>query len=283
MSSRKSLFVAGLFVVALAAVCLMGCGDDDKGTSTSPNLLSGEDYVATTSHVNGLVDSTLSVIADGLTSILSGVASDGDVVEQMPGLFYGPGVPGDGTYDDVWLVVTAASLTASGTSYYLDSLQFTVAGVPQQTSVGADHLELRHLWRVSSDDTTVTYTDYESQGQLYFDNIDGNLSTVSGTLTLEVDSKEVGATTEWKTWDVTFELNGLTVDRLTGSWSNGCPTQGEINATVTYVSQVGTADPVEVAYEYTITITDGAAAVSAVSGTKSATYNVEYCSAPTTN
>ena len=66
MRSRKSLFVLGLFVLGLAAISLVGCGDDEKGTSTNPNLLSGEDYAATTAHVNSSVDSTLTVIANGL-------------------------------------------------------------------------------------------------------------------------------------------------------------------------------------------------------------------------
>lgn len=275
MSSRKSLFVAGLLILCLAAIGLMGCSDDNKGTSTNPNLLSGEDYVATTSHVNALVDSTLSVVADGLAGILSGVASDGNTAEQMPGIFYGPGIPGDGSYEDTWLVVTAASLTASGTVYYLDSLQFTIGGVPQPTSVGAEHLELRHLWRVTNDDTTVTYTDYETRGQLDFAGVDGDVATVSGTLTLDVQAKEVGTSTEWNTWNVELDLTSLTVDKQAGSWSNGCPTTGELAATVTLVSQVGAAEPVTTEYEYTITITDGSATISAVSGTKSATYNVD--------
>lgn len=283
MSSRKSLFVAGLFVLSLVAIGLMGCGDDDKGTSTNPNLLSGEDYVATTSQVNGLVDSTISVVADGLASILSGVAGEGDIATQMPGIFYGPGVPGDGSYDDTWLVVTAAQLSASGTIYYLDSLQFSVNGVPQMTSVGADNLELRHLWRVTTDDTTASYTDYETTGTLEFEGVDGDLATVSGTLTLEVESKEVGTTTEWNTWEIAIDLTGVTIDKSTGSWANGCPGQGTIDATVSLTTQVGQDNPTVTEYEYTITIEDGSATVAAVSGTKSATYSVDFCSAPSTN
>ena len=284
MSSRKSLFIVGLSLICLSLVGLIGCGGDDKTTSNTGNLLSGDDYNAASSNVNTLVDSTLTVVTDGLNTILVGIVDED--VAQLPGLFYTGVNPGTGgaTTDGEWIVVTATDLSTGIAELYVDSLQFLRDGQVTSGSAAADAMTMKHLWSKRNGDTTMTHTDYELVGQLDFTNLDQNVASVSGTKTFTVDSKIVGQTnTEWKDYTVEATLEELTFDRAVNGWALGCPTSGTVSVDLTYTYQLDDATPVETEYSFEVSFTSGSAEVEVSSASKVNQYSVDFCSISASN
>lgn len=272
MYSRKSLFTVGLCLVALVALALAGCGDDNKTTSTK-NTLTGAAYTQSSTHVTALVDSSITVIGNGLATVVIG-ATDEDFA-QIPGLFYGSG--GDVVADSAWVVVSNTNLATNVSDFYIDSLQYRRDNQVQFEARSADALTIRHLWRRTTEDTTVAYGNYEIKGNLVAANLDGDNATISGTVNLDFDSKiTVNQEPIWENISAVSTYNDFVING-SDNWVNGCPGSGVVNATVQYIRKVGDAAPDTTNFEFTLTFQNGVAQSEAVSGAQSASYTTDYC------
>lgn len=272
MSSRKSLFTVGLSLAVLAMVAMVGCGDDNSTASNTQ--LTGAAYTQSSTHVNALVDSSISVIGKSLATVVIGT-TDRDF-DQVPGLFYGSG--GEANADGDWLVVTNTTLSTGVTDYYLDSIQYRLNQQVVDESRSANAMLVRHLWRRTSEDTTLAYGDYEIRGDLTINALDTDNATVGGTVELDFDSKiTVNQQPIWEEISVVSSYSDFTIGTGYDNWVNGCPASGTVTADVRYIRTVGTTAPDTTDFEYTVTFNNGTASTQAVSGNQTGTYSTDYC------
>lgn len=274
MSSRKSLFTVGLSLAALALVALVGCGGDDKTTS-SATLLTGSDYNGAVNQVNALVDSTLSVIGKGLTTVIIGTTQDD--IDQMPGLFYGNG-GGDATAEGDWLVITTTNLATGVTDYYLDSIQYLKVGQPYTDAATADAMTMKHFWQRYADDTTASYDNYEMRGDLDVTTLSADNATVDGVNTLSLDKKTVGTEeTVWENFRIVSTMQSLTIGSGDNAWMDGCPVSGSVSADVRYIRTAGAAAPDTTNFEFTLTFDNGSVTAAVSSATQTNVYTTDFC------
>ena len=276
MMSRKSLFTVGLSLAALALVALVGCGGDDKTTS-SGNLLTGTDYNSAVNQVNALVDSTLSVVGKGLATVIIGTTQND--FDQVPGLFYGStGDGGGASSDGEWLVVTTTNLSTGLTNYYLDSIQFLRVGEPYYDAATADAMTVKHYWRSYADDTTASFQNYEMRGDIDISTLTSNNATVGGLNTLSLDKKTVGTEeTVRENFRIVSALNNLSIGAGDDAWMDGCPASGTVSSNVRYIRTVGTAAPDTTNFEFTFTFEDGSVRTQVSSGSQTNLYTTDFC------
>jgi hypothetical protein len=274
MSSRKSLFAVGLSLAALALLALVGCGGDDKTTS-SANLLTGTAYNGAVNQVNALVDSTLGVIGKGLTTVIIGTTQDD--IDQVPGLFYGSG-GGDATSDGNWLVLTTTSLATGVTNYYLDSIQYLKADQPYHDAATADAMTVKHYWQRYVEDTTSSYQNYEIRSDLAVTTLSSDNATVDGENVLTLGTKTVGSQeTVWENYRIVSSLESLSIGSGDNAWMDGCPVSGTVASNVRYIRTVGDTAPDTTNFEFTLTFDDGSVTASVVSGVQSNVYTNDFC------
>jgi hypothetical protein len=276
MSSRKSLFTVGLSLAALALVVLVGCGGDDKTTS-SGNSLTGTDYNSAVNQVNALIDSTLSVVGKGLTTVIIGTTQND--FDQVPGLFYGSGIgDGDASSDGEWLVVTNTNLSTGVTNYYLDSIQYLRVGQPYHDAATADAMTVKHYWQRYADDTTSSYEAYEMRGNLGITTLSADNATVNGINTLSLEKKTVGTQeTVWENFRIVSALQSLSIGSGDNTWMDGCPASGTVTADVQYVRTAGAAAPDTTNFEFTFTFENGSVSTLVASGTQTNVYTTDFC------
>ncbi len=247
MRSGKFLFVIGSVLMMGLALCLAGCSSD----STSSANQEDPHYTQLKAQMNAQVDSTLILASNALQMYM--VANVGDTGNPNS---YGSVNPDSVVTSGTWYLVYLGDIQTAFTSFYLDSVQFRKGGVPYATPVNADAVEVRHLWRYSTADTTAAFTNIEANGNFTINGLKTNEATVNGTSTHQTDYRvSAGGTRVNLNTETT--VSSLTFHRDTNAWNTGIPSAGTINTTMDMIYQRGDNAPDTTAWTIDATFNNG--------------------------
>ena len=233
MRSGKFLFVIGSVLMLGLALCLAGCSSD----STSSANQEDPHYTQLKAQMNAQVDSTLMLTSNALQMYM--VANVGDTGSSIS---FGSVNPDSIVASGTWYLVYLGDIQTAFTSFYLDSVQFRKGGLPYSTPVNADAVQVRHLWRYNTADTTAAFKNVLATGTYTINGLKTNEATVTGTSTHQTDYRiSAGGTRVNINTETT--VSSLTFHRDTNGWNTGIPTAGTVNATMDMIYQRGTNDP----------------------------------------
>lgn len=281
MRSHKVLFLAGAVLALTALAMIWGCGDDDD-TSTNWGSLQDPDFKVVSDQFEALVDSTVTQFGEGLGAIQM-LPAEGD----DPAM-YGPGDPDGETdvlevnYTAGWHIIQFEWHNQLGyVAAVNDSIQFLRNGQPTQEGTNLEQLRFRRHWSWTAPDTTVTYVGADGHSQFDFDGLDGQLATVNGTSGFSVETKQVSVDSvvhrdisiDAAVVDVNISKTGIT-------WDQGCPTSGQISATITMVYEHEGETQVETIWDFTATFENGTISIVATSRGYTWSYERDVCNPP---
>jgi hypothetical protein len=277
MRSRFPLILAGLVVLAIASLVMLGCSDDE----TPPTANNNDQHdalvlAAVTARVNEALDSAVDRFTAGLEVA---ELEDRDVKD----ILFGPIDPdtsetpednGDG-----WWVLGSTDLALGVNTAIVDSLQYLDGVTPQNTPVGADAMVIKHHYTVTNADTTVSYTDLAHDADLQIHGIDGTSATITGEVQLDVFDKDLSASsTVRQHFVIDAELSGITVEKQAEGWTTGCPVSGTLSVNVQYTYKLNSNATETINWQFDVTFTDGSVAVDVTNTDDlSTSYDADIC------
>ena len=273
MRSRKILLTLGLIGVIGIGLAFSGCSNDDRLTPVEPTI--NDQYSFVQSEVDGVVDQAVSLMGTTLEMF----ESNSQVVDTavIADLRESPFDPDSVFSSDDWYILFSNQMSSAYGSFLMDSILFTNNGANVEYASDANGLVIRHLYQKANVDTDVTYTDYNVNSDLIFSGLNTVEATISGDWSVTTIDQIVDGTTEIRTYSVEAVVNNLVVAKPDAGWGGGCPASGTIDFTVGLSFQDGDATAVNSSWEFTVTFTDGTAAVSVTDGEASASYTRDCC------
>jgi hypothetical protein len=191
------------------------------------------------------------------------LASAGDTTTPIS---YGSINPDSVIDNGDWCLVYLGDVQTAFTNFYLDSIRFTKAGIVNSNPFGAESMNVRHLWRYRSTDTTGVFNNYTSTADLTFSGLKTSEATLQGTASHELDYRETQNGTSVR-GNVSFDatITDLTFNKANAGWQNGIPTSGQIATDVTVIYQAGSQAPDTTVWSVDMSFTDGTMTATVVS------------------
>lgn len=272
-------------MIGLAVIALLGlaAGCSDSSTNTDYGSLTDPSFQEVQPEVNMFLDSMFIAFSAGLSSYNEVPVTDNDI-----NLFYGPVNPGQtvSSYEytaEGWHHITFESNTGVHVIGINDSIQFSAAGVVQESADNADAMSYRHHWAVTSVDQTADYSNYRGDVNYDFTGLTSSTTTINGGYSYDVENHTESANVETDNqFAFTSTASNVRVNRPIGGWGAGCPSSGSVSFSISQTkivtdTQASTVDTTATTWTGSMSFNDGRVTVSISDGTTTWAYASNIC------
>lgn len=273
MRSRKILLALGLIGALGVGLALSGCSSDDR--PTPPVKIIDDQYTNVQSEIDDVVEEMIVLMAATMEMYESNSqVTDTAVIADLRESSFDPDTV---LNSDNWYILISDQISAAFGLREIDSIMFTNDGATVEFAGEGNGIMLRHIYEYANVDTDVTYTDYNTKGDLTFSGLNTDEATISGSWSAFTIDQVVDGQAEIRTFTIVAEVSNLVVAKGESGWASGCPLSGSIDFTVD-LSYIDGDNPVAVsAWDFMVTFADGEGSVSVSDGTVTADYANAYC------
>ncbi|MCP4569406.1 MAG: hypothetical protein GY841_17665 [FCB group bacterium] len=289
MRLLKLTALTGMSLLLLAF--FVGCGSDDKPTTTTPSYGNNTDpdFVPVQDEINGLLVEIVDDMLDGFDNLY---VTPGDTVnaraDLSPSWLEPDPVDGPDTliaiYQNDWYFVYASYTGDIYRSRLWDSVQFQNDGTAQQSANNADYIHFIDNWEVTSLNQDVTHSDFSGRNDYVISHLDENIATIEGATEHNVNAVYVGTdTTMTLDYEFTSVATDIQIAKFVTGWHSACPVSGTIDMTMTNDfawTNASSSGQSSVSWEIDVTFSNGTATIYADNGTVTWRYTCEVCTVP---